>query len=147
MCLMSLLAALLGVLQALLISFVFVILFTQLLRGEHCLLEWGCVSCSCRKNKTWTSVLYKSCPEQRPGAQTLEATPLSLHQCRINLAIPLLRVPLDSFHCPSFCNKRGTERGKQERCKRAAFFSENGRVKSSKNSLLHKSSKKQILQE
>ena len=38
---MSLLAALLAVLQALLIGFVFVILFTQLLRQEHCLLREG----------------------------------------------------------------------------------------------------------
>lgn len=43
-CLMSLLAALLALLQALLISFisfVFVILFTQLLRREHCLFRKG----------------------------------------------------------------------------------------------------------
>ena len=75
---MPLLAALLAVLQALLISFIFVILFTQLLRQEHCLLgEGGGPSCLLGKNKTGKSVLYKSYPEDRPGAQTLEATPLS----------------------------------------------------------------------
>ena len=79
---MSFLAALLAMLQALLMSFVFVILLTQLLRQEHCLLQEGvCVRCLCGKNKTWKSVLCKSYPEQRPGAQTLEVTPLSLHQC------------------------------------------------------------------
>ena len=64
MCLMSFLAALLAMLQALLMSFVFVILLTQLLRQEHCLLQEGvCVRCLCGKNKTWKSVLCKSYPE------------------------------------------------------------------------------------
>ena len=61
-CLMSLLATLLACgLQALLISFVFVILFTQFLRQEHSLLlERGGPGCLPRKNKTQKSVLYKS---------------------------------------------------------------------------------------
>ena len=90
-CLMSLLAALLAMLQALLISSVLIILLTQLLRQEHCLLgEGGGPGCLCRENKTWKSVWRKSYPEQRPGAPTLEATPLSPHWCSINLAIPHL---------------------------------------------------------
>ena len=81
-CLMSLLAAMVAVLQALLISLVFVILSIQLLRQEHCLLrEGGGPGCLHRKNKTWKSVFYKSYPEQTPGAQALEVTPLSPHQC------------------------------------------------------------------
>ena len=37
--------------------------------------------------QTLKSVLLKCYPEQRPGAQTLEVTPLSPHGCWINLAI------------------------------------------------------------
>ena len=81
---MSLLAALLTVLQVLLISFAFVILLAQLLRQKLCPLREGGGSAALlvRENlKTRKSVLYESHPGQRPGAQTLEVTPLSLHQC------------------------------------------------------------------
>ena len=104
-CLMSLLAALLAVLQGFLIGFIFVILFTQLLRQEHSfLLEAGGPDCLHGKNQTWKCVLYKSYREQRPGAQTLEATPLSLHWCWISPAILHLWGPFVSFPCHGFCN-------------------------------------------
>ena len=74
---MSLLAALQTELQASLISFTLVILLAQLLRQELCLLGEGGGQ---GKNKTWESVLYKSYPEPRPGAQTLEVMPLSPHR-------------------------------------------------------------------
>ena len=82
-CLMSLLAALRTMLQALLISFAFVILLAQLLRQELCLFrKGGGPGLLAGDNlKTQMSVFYKSYPEQRPGAQTLEATPLSPHWC------------------------------------------------------------------
>lgn len=80
---MSLLAALLTVLQVLLISFAFVILLAQLLRQKLCpLREGGGSALLVWENlKTRKSVLYEGHPGQRPGAQTLEVTPLSLRQC------------------------------------------------------------------
>ena len=67
MCLMSLLAARQAKLQALLISFAFVILRAQLLRQQLCLLrEEGGLGCLHWKNRTQKSVLYTSYPEQRP---------------------------------------------------------------------------------
>ena len=92
-----------SLLRALLISFAFVIFLPSFLgRNAACSRKgegWGCLP---RKNKTWKSASYKSYPERRPGAQTLEATPLSRHQCCINLAIPHLRVPFVSFCCHGF---------------------------------------------
>ena len=82
---MSLLAALLTLLQALLLSFTFVILLAQLLRQELCLFRKGggvVLGLLAWENlKIWKSVLFKSYPEQRPGAQTMEATPRNLHRC------------------------------------------------------------------
>ena len=83
MCLMSLLAALQTVLQAGLIGFACVILLAQLLRQELCLLQEGGGPGLLAQGKkpSHPEVFYKSYPEQRPGAQILEASPLSLHQC------------------------------------------------------------------
>ena len=73
-------AALLIMYPALLISSASVTLLAQFLREEHCLLGDGGRS----GMLTWENqdlVVYKSYLEQRPGAQTLEVTPLSPHQC------------------------------------------------------------------
>ena len=82
--LMSLLAALLTLHQALLVSFAFVVSFAQLLRQELCSRKrdgGDCLPGKTLRPGSGKSVLYKSYPEQRPGAQTLEVTPLSLHWC------------------------------------------------------------------
>ena len=103
MCPMSKPAALLMVLPALLISSTSVTLLTQILRQEHCLLgEGGGPGLLIweKEDPVW----YKICWEQRPGAQTLEVTHLSPHQCWTNLAFLHLWVPFVSFHCHSFCS-------------------------------------------
>ena len=89
-----------------LFSFAFVILLAQFLRQEHCLLrERGILGLLAWENlETWRSVLYKSYPEQRPGAQTLEVTPLSPHRYWIKLAILHLWGPFVSFCCHGFCS-------------------------------------------
>ena len=86
MYLMSLLAALLAHLQTLLISFIFVILFTQLRRQEHCLLWEGGRRGFAGKTRPRSLYCIKA-TQSKDLVLRLEVTPPSPYWCYINLAI------------------------------------------------------------
>ena len=108
MCLMSLLAALLTKFQALLISFAVVILLSQLLRQELCLLgEGGGPGLLAQENlETQTSVLYKlprtktGCSDS--GGDSSEPSLVLNKPCYSASPSAML---FASFRCHGFCNK------------------------------------------